>query len=64
VTFSRGETGRPGARDRDLVHKVFRDGGEGLDLGGSSAQSVILMLIVIALTVLQFRYVERRVQYQ
>jgi sn-glycerol 3-phosphate transport system permease protein len=37
---------------------------EGLDLGGSSARSVILMLIVIALTVLQFRYVERRVQYQ
>jgi sn-glycerol 3-phosphate transport system permease protein len=33
-------------------------------LGGSSAQSVILMLIVIALTVLQFRYIERRVQYQ
>jgi hypothetical protein len=45
-----------------LVYKVHR-GGEGLDLGGSSAQSVILMLIVIALTVLQFRYIERRVQY-
>ena len=54
---------RPGARDRN-PGKVFRDGVEGLDLGGSSAQSVILMLIVIALTVLQFRYVERRVQYQ
>jgi sn-glycerol 3-phosphate transport system permease protein len=37
---------------------------EGLDLGGSAAQSVILMAIVITLTVLQFRYVERRVQYQ
>jgi sn-glycerol 3-phosphate transport system permease protein len=36
----------------------------GLDLGGSSARSVILMLLVIALTVLQFRYVERRVQYR
>jgi sn-glycerol 3-phosphate transport system permease protein len=36
---------------------------EGLDLGGSSAQSVILMLIVIALSVLQFRYIERRVQH-
>jgi ABC-type sugar transport system permease subunit len=47
-----------------LVYKVFRDGVEGLDLGGSSAQSVILMLLVIALTVLQFRYVERRGQYQ
>jgi sn-glycerol 3-phosphate transport system permease protein len=47
-----------------LVYKVFRDGVEGLDLGGSSAQSVILMLIVNALTVLQLCYVERRVQYQ
>jgi sn-glycerol 3-phosphate transport system permease protein len=47
-----------------LVDKVYRDGIEGLDLGGSAAQSVILMLIVIALTVLQFRYAERRVQYQ
>jgi sn-glycerol 3-phosphate transport system permease protein len=37
--------------------------GKSLDLGGSAAQSVILMLIVIALTVLQFRYVEQRVQY-
>jgi sn-glycerol 3-phosphate transport system permease protein len=43
---------------------VYRDAVEGLDLGGSSAQLVILMLLVIALTVLQFRYVERRVQYQ
>jgi hypothetical protein len=42
-----------------LVHKVYRDGAEGLDLGGSSAQSVILMLIVIVVTALQFRYVER-----
>jgi sn-glycerol 3-phosphate transport system permease protein len=42
---------------------VFHDS-EGLDLGGSSAQSAILMLLVIALTVLEFRYGERRVQYQ
>jgi sn-glycerol 3-phosphate transport system permease protein len=34
-----------------------------LDLGGSSAQSVILMIIVVSLTVFQFRYIERRVQY-
>jgi ABC-type sugar transport system permease subunit len=47
-----------------LVYKVYRDDIEGLDLGGSSAQSVILMLLVITLTVLQFRYVVRRVQYQ
>jgi hypothetical protein len=44
-----------------LVYKVYRDRVEGLDLGGSSAQSVILMLIVIGPTVLQFRYIERRV---
>jgi sn-glycerol 3-phosphate transport system permease protein len=42
---------------------VFRDGFIGLDLGGSAAQSVLLMLIVVVLTVVQFRYIERRVQY-
>ena len=57
-------SGGPPCATEILVYKVYRDGVEGLDLGGSSAQSVILMLIVIALTVLQFRYVERRVQYQ
>ena len=57
-------SGGPARATEILVYKVFRDGVEGLDLGGSSAQSVILMLIVIALTVLQFRYIERRVQYQ
>ena len=46
-----------------LVYKVYNDGFIGLDLGGSSAQSVILMIIVISLTVFQFRYIERRVQY-
>ncbi|MBF0278090.1 MAG: sn-glycerol-3-phosphate ABC transporter permease UgpA [SAR324 cluster bacterium] len=46
-----------------LVYKVFRDGFVGLDLGGSAAQSVILMAIVISLTFIQFRYVERRVEY-
>ena len=46
-----------------LVYKVYNDGFVGLDLGGSSAQSVILMIIVILLTVFQFRYIERRVQY-
>ena len=43
---------------------MFRDGFIGLDLAGSAAQSVILMLIVVLLTVDQFRYAERRVQYQ
>lgn len=46
-----------------LVYKVFNDGFIGLNLGSSGAQSVILMLIVIALTVMQFRWVERRVEY-
>ena len=46
-----------------LVYKVYNDGFVGLDLGGSSAQSVILMIIVVLLTVFQFRYIERRVQY-
>ncbi|HEX6143799.1 MAG TPA: sn-glycerol-3-phosphate ABC transporter permease UgpA [Geminicoccaceae bacterium] len=56
-------SGGPARATEILVYKVYRDGFEGLDLGGSSAQSVVLMLIVIALTVVQFRYVERRVQY-
>jgi len=46
-----------------LVYKVYADGFIGLDLGGSAAQSVVLMAIVIILTVIQFRYLERRVQY-
>ena len=46
-----------------LVYKVFQDGFRGLDLGGSAAQSVVLMIIVISLTVVQFRYIERKVQY-
>lgn len=46
-----------------LVYKVYNDGFIGLDLGGSAAQSVILMVIVIGLTVIQFRYIERRVEY-
>jgi sn-glycerol 3-phosphate transport system permease protein len=46
-----------------LVYKVYKDGVLQLDLGGSAAQSVVLMIIVTALTVLQFRFVERRVHY-
>lgn len=56
--------GGPARATEILVYKVFRDGFEGLDLGGSAAQSVILMAIVITLTIIQFRYIERRVQYQ
>lgn len=46
-----------------LVYKVYNDGFVGLDLGGSAAQSVILMILVIAMTIVQFRYIERRVEY-
>ena len=56
-------SGGPGQATEILVYKVFKDGFKGLDLGGSAAQSVVLMFIVITLTVLQFRYVERKVQY-
>ncbi|MEX2320925.1 MAG: sn-glycerol-3-phosphate ABC transporter permease UgpA [Saccharospirillum sp.] len=55
--------GGPGSSTKTLVYKVYEDGFVGLDLGGSAAQSVILMIIVITLTVVQFRYVEKKVQY-
>lgn len=55
--------GGPAGATQILVFKVFRDGFVGLDLGRSAAQSVILMLVVIGLTVAQFRYLERRVHY-
>jgi sn-glycerol 3-phosphate transport system permease protein len=55
--------GGPAGRTTTLVYKVYADGRLGGDLGGSAAQSVILMIIVIALTAIQFRYVERKVQY-
>ena len=55
--------GGPAGATQILVYKVYSDGFVGLDLGSSAAQSVILMTIVIGLTVVQFRYVERRVAY-
>ena len=55
--------GGPGQATTVLVYKLYQDGFKGLDLGGSAAQSVILMAIVIAFTVVQFRYIERKVQY-
>ncbi|MFT4097956.1 MAG: sn-glycerol-3-phosphate ABC transporter permease UgpA [Rhodoblastus sp.] len=55
--------GGPAKATETLVYKVFSDGRLGGDLGGSNAQSVILMIIVIALTSIQFRYVERKVTY-
>jgi sn-glycerol 3-phosphate transport system permease protein len=55
--------GGPAQATQTLVYKVYNDGRLGGDLGGSAAQSVILMLIVVALTSLQFRFVDRRVNY-
>jgi sn-glycerol 3-phosphate transport system permease protein len=55
--------GGPAGATQILVYKVYYDGVKAGDLGGSSAQSVILMLIVIALTAAQFRFIERKVQY-
>ena len=55
--------GGPGKDTAILVYKVYYDGFKALDLGGSAAQSVVLMAIVVVLTIIQFRYVERKVNY-
>jgi sn-glycerol 3-phosphate transport system permease protein len=55
--------GGPGTATRILVYKVYHDGFKAMDLGGSAAQSVVLMAIVVVLTVVQFRYVEKKVNY-
>lgn len=55
--------GGPGKDTAILVYKVYYDGFKAMDLGGSAAQSVVLMVIVIALTVVQFRFVEKKVTY-
>lgn len=55
--------GEPGNNPMTLVYKVYVDGFRGNDLGGSSAQSVILMVLVLLLTVFQFRVMDRRIHY-
>lgn len=55
--------GGPGGSTNILVYKVYQDGFIGLNLGSSSAQSVVLMSLIILITVLQFKFVERKVQY-
>lgn len=55
--------GGPGGSTNILVYKVYADGFVGLDLGSSAAQSVILMILTIVFTIIQFRYVEKKVQY-
>jgi sn-glycerol 3-phosphate transport system permease protein len=55
--------GGPGGSTNILVYKVYQDGFIGLNLGSSSAQSIVLMFLIILITTLQFKYVERKVQY-
>ncbi|MFY9706791.1 MAG: sn-glycerol-3-phosphate ABC transporter permease UgpA [Desulfobacterales bacterium] len=55
--------GGPGGATTTLVYKVYQDGFIGLNLGSSAAQSVVLMALIVIITVLQFKYVERKVQY-
>ncbi|BBK37871.1 glycerol-3-phosphate transporter permease [Allostella sp. ATCC 35155] len=55
--------GGPGGATNILVYKVFADGFIGQDLGSSAAQSIVLMVIVVTLTVMQFRFLERKVHY-
>jgi sn-glycerol 3-phosphate transport system permease protein len=55
--------GGPGKSTAILVYKVYYDGFKAMDMGSSAAQSVILMAIVICLTIVQFRFIERKVQY-
>ena len=56
-------SGGPNQATNILVYKVYHDGFLSLDLGSSAAQSVVLMVVVISLTVIQFRYIERKVHY-
>jgi len=55
--------GGPGRETTTMMYKAYEDGFQTLNLGSSSAQSVILMLIVVVLTVIQFRFIERKVEY-
>jgi sn-glycerol 3-phosphate transport system permease protein len=55
--------GGPGKDTAILVYKVYYDGFKAMDLGGSAAQSVVLMVVVVMLTVVQFRFVEKKVNY-
>jgi sn-glycerol 3-phosphate transport system permease protein len=55
--------GGPGGATNILVYKVYQDGFIGLNLGSSSAQSIVLMSLIVVITLLQFKYVERKVHY-
>ena len=60
---TRSPHGGPAGATNILVYKVYQDGFINLDLGSSAAQSVLLMIFAVALTLLQFRYIERKVNY-
>ena len=55
--------GGPANATQTLVYKIYQDGFMGLDFGGSAAQSVILMLVIIVLTIIQFKFFERSIEY-
>ncbi len=55
--------GGPGKDTATLVYRVYFDGFRGMDFGSSAAQSVVLMVMVIALTVIQFKFIEKKVNY-
>ena len=56
--------GGPGTSTTNLIYKVYQDGFEGMDLGSSSAQSVLLMIIVVLVSLVQFKYLEKKVHYE
>lgn len=56
--------GGPGISTTNLIYKVYKDGFESMDIGSSSAQSVVMMLIVIAVSLIQFKYLEKKVHYE
>ena len=63
IGLHRHDAGGPVQATTTLIYKIYREGFTGLDLASSAAQSVVLMLIVVTLTVIQFHYVEKKVQY-
>jgi len=56
--------GGPGNSTTNLIYKVYQDGFEGMDLGSSSAQSVMLMILVVIISLIQFKYLEKKVHYE
>ena len=61
---SEGSTTSPANATNLMVYKIYSDGFKGLDYSGAAAQSIILMLLIVVLTIFQFRFIERRVHYR